>query len=241
MFTPVDPTHATAVHTAFDIAAWACALTMLIFMRRWRFKGSPAVGALSLAYVAAVLFGAGLGGILFGTANLWLAGQPQIGRSIAGAILGAIIAVEIYKWFTGIATRTGGPYAASVAIGIVVGRLGCYFAGLPDFTYGVATNLGLGVDFGDGIMRHPVQLYESAAMALFLALYLIQAARKSPWWLANGFYAMVAWYGLQRLFLEVLKPYPTLVGPLTVFQLVSIILVIYGVWMSVGYRRVDAT
>lgn len=52
---------------------------------------------------------------------------------------------------------------------MAVGRLGCFFAGLPDYTYGVPTDLPWGVNFGDGVPRHPVQLYESAAMLLFLS------------------------------------------------------------------------
>ncbi len=226
-----------AIHIVFDIAAWLTALTMLVIMRRWRFAGTDAVRAVGLGYVAAVLFGAGIGGITIGSLNLWLAGLPPFGRSIAGALLGAIVAVEIYKPVSGITTRTGAPYAAAIAAGILVGRFGCFFADLDDYTYGVPTALPIGVDFGDGVARHPVQLYESAAMALFLAIYLVQAARRSPWWLANGFYAFVAWYGAQRFILEMIKPYPTLIGPLTVFQLISLVLVLYGILMRVSPSR----
>ena len=46
--------------------------------------------------------GAGLGAVLFGTANLWLSGQPGVARSIEGAIAGGILGVELYKHARGI-------------------------------------------------------------------------------------------------------------------------------------------
>ena len=40
-------------------------------------------------------------------------------------------------------------------------------------TYGTPTTLPWGVDFGDGVPRHPVQLYEAATMAIFLAVFVL--------------------------------------------------------------------
>ena len=50
-----------------------------------------------------------------------------------------------------------------LCLGIIVGRWGCLFAGLADQTFGVPTGLPWGVDLGDGVPRHPVQIYESLA------------------------------------------------------------------------------
>src|SRR5437868_4330089 len=77
------------------------------------------------------------------------------------------------------------------------------------------------VDLGDGIGRHPVQLYESAAMALFLAVYLVGLARRQTWALRRGFYALCLWYGLTRFGWEFLKPYPGLIGPFNLFHILS--------------------
>jgi len=38
-----------------------------------------------------------------------------------------------------------------LAIGVAIGRIGCYLAGLDDFTYGTPTALPWGHDFGDGV------------------------------------------------------------------------------------------
>jgi prolipoprotein diacylglyceryltransferase len=117
----------------------------------------------------------------------------------------------------------------------VIGRLGCFFAGLVDDTYGVPTRLPWAVDLGDGVPRHPVQLYESASMALFLAVYLAGLARRAPWAMRRGFYVMCFWYGLQRFGWEFLKPYPRLIGPFNLFHLLCAGLMAYG-WV---YYRAD--
>src|SRR5207249_2449021 len=123
-------------------------------------------------YLAVASLGATAGAYLVGSANLWLTGIDGVGRSIEGALAGGIIAVEALKTLAGIRGSTGLRFVAPLAVAIAVGRIGCYLAGLDDMTYGIATGLPWGVDFGDGVPRHPVQLYESAAMALFLAAFL---------------------------------------------------------------------
>ena len=169
--------------------------------------------------------------MLFGSLNMNLAGIWQFGHSIAGAVAGGIVGVEIFKRVNGIRGSTGGQFVAPLALGIAVGRLGCFFAGLPDYTYGTPTRLPWGVDFGDGISRHPVQLYESAAMLAFLGVYLYALARGSPFMRRAGFYLFVAWYAIQRFIWEFLKPYPHVLGPLNLFQLICMALIAYSFWM----------
>ncbi len=178
-----------------------------------------------------LVFGAGVGAVLFGTANAWLSHQTGLARSIEGAIAGAIIAVELYKRAAGIKARTGARFALPLAVGIVFGRIGCFFAGLEDLTHGTPTELPWGHDFGDGIMRHPVQLYESAAMATFALIYIWRVRRKDRFVIDNGFYLAVGFYGAQRFIWEFIKPYGTLVGPFTLFHLLSAAIVTYAVVM----------
>jgi prolipoprotein diacylglyceryltransferase len=184
-----------------------------------------------LPYLAALAFGAGLGAVAFGTANLWLSGQSGIARSIEGAVAGAIVAIEIYKRMAGITLRTGARFALPFAVGVAVGRIGCYLSGLDDFTHGTPTSLPWAHDFGDGVPRHPVQLYETAAMVAFAALYLWRVLRGDRFWIANGFYLAVGWYGLQRFAWEFLKPYGMLLGPFTLFHLLSATVLVYAIVM----------
>src|SRR3954452_7183076 len=178
------------IHGAFDLLAWLAAGLAALWLTRVEKIAFPAVTT-DLPYLAAILLGAGLGAYLFGTANLWLSGMPGIARSIEGAVAGGIVAVELYKRAAGIRTRTGARFALPFGVGVAVGRIGCYLAGLDDFTYGTPTTLPWGHDFGDGVARHPVQLYEAIAMASFALFYVCAVISRNAFILQNGFYVAV--------------------------------------------------
>ena len=219
------------VHGAFDVLAWlAAGMAGLWTLRNGRVR-FPVPEPLRWTYLAVLLLGAAFGAYLFGSLNLWLSGQSGIARSIEGAVAGGILAVEIYKRRAGISRRTGARFALPFAVGVAVGRIGCFLAGLDDFTHGTPTTLPWGYDFGDGVKRHPVQLYESAAMALFAALYVACAMKDNRFWAANGFYLAVGYYGAQRFVWEFLKPYGPIVGPFTLFHLLSAALLAYAAVM----------
>jgi len=222
------------IHTVFDLLAWASAALMAWWIRRrGLLEGAAPRRTLRSDpwYFTSLAIGAIAGAIAFGSFNMGLAGLWTLGHSIAGAIAGGIVTVEIYKLATGIRGSTGLPFVGPLAIGIAVGRFGCFFAGLPDYTYGTPTALPWGVDFGDGVARHPVQLYESAAMFAFLAVYLRALQTRSDLFLRNGFYLFVAWYALQRFAWEFLKPYPAVLGPFNIFHVICFALFGYSLFM----------
>jgi phosphatidylglycerol---prolipoprotein diacylglyceryl transferase len=220
------------VHLVFDVAAWLSAWAIGGFVARRFFDATSTRTPLrDPGYFSALALGAIAGALLLGSLNMRLAGFWQIGHSIAGAVAGGIVGVELFKRAKGIRGSTGGQFVAPLALGIAVGRLGCFFAGLPDYTYGTPTELAWGVDFGDGVPRHPVQLYESAAMLLFLALYLRGLVADSHLVRRQGFYLFVGWYAIQRFAWEFLKPYASVIGPFNVFHLICIALIGYSVFM----------
>ena len=226
------------VHTVFDLAGWITAALVGALIARLKLLDARAARTpfSDPGYFIALGIGALLGAIFVGSLNLNLAGAFALGHSIAGGIIGGIVGVELYKWMTGISGSTGRGFVAPLAAGIAIGRLGCFFAGLPDYTYGIPTALPWGVDFGDGIARHPVQLYESAAMLVFLVVYFSAIVRGSSVVQRDGFYIFVAYYGVQRFAWEFLKPYPTVMGPFNVFHLLCIGMVAYSVVM-IGRNR----
>jgi phosphatidylglycerol:prolipoprotein diacylglycerol transferase len=221
----------TLLHVVFDIVAWIAAGLSLLWLTRLTGVQFASSATRSLNYIAALVFGAGIGAVLFGTANLWLSGQYGVARSVEGGIAGGIIAIELYKKLAGIRERTGARFALPLAVGVAVGRIGCYLAGLDDFTYGTPTALPWGHDFGDGIARHPVQLYESAAMLLFAAVYVGCLRRRNRFVIENGFYLAVGFYGVQRFVWEFIKPYGGVIGPLTLFHILSALLAAYAIIM----------
>jgi prolipoprotein diacylglyceryltransferase len=218
------------LHLILDIAAWLSAGVAALWLTRVRKLDFPAQSS-QLPYLAALVFGAGLGAYLFGSLNLFLSGVPGIARSVEGALAGGIVAIELYKWRNGIRLRTGARFALPLALGIAVGRIGCFLAGLDDFTYGTPTTRPWGHDFGDGVARHPVQLYESAAMGAFALWYAFAVVRKNRFVIENGFYLSLGFYGLQRFLWEFFKPYGAAIGPLTVFHLLSLLILLYAVVM----------
>jgi phosphatidylglycerol---prolipoprotein diacylglyceryl transferase len=218
-----------AIHAAFDLLASLTSFCLTLLVYRWRLQGAmQRVEQAGFGYVAALLIGAGVGGYGFGSLNLYLSGSPHIARSIVGALAGSIAAIEFFKWLKGMRGSTGIIFVPAFAATVVVGRWGCFLSGLADETHGTVTTLPWGVDLGDGIARHPVQLYESFAMLGFLLVALWLIGKRNPWFLANGFYAMVAFCAAQRICWEFLKPYGAVVGPFNLFHLVCLALLAYA-------------
>lgn len=126
------------------------------------------------------------------------------GKTIVGALLGGLIGVEVTKKMIGVRRSTGDSFVYSVLLGTAIGRIGCFLTGLSDRTYGIATALPWGVDFGDGISRHPTQLYEVGfLLLLFLGLRWCehQPCREGDLFKIY----MIAYLGF-RFFIDFIKP-----------------------------------
>ncbi len=204
-------TVAAWAHTAF---AWA---GMALGAAMWRrtLKGQQRGGALApgnFGVLVGLLLGAALGNKL-----VFLIERPDIalslwqtrslawpGQSIVGGLLGGLIGVEIAKKLTGQTRSTGDAMVWPIAVGLAIGRIGCFVAGLHDDTYGLPTALPWGVDFGDAVPRHPAQLYE-IAIVLPLGWALSSARFATP---GLAFKLFLASYLLWRFGVEFLKPVP---------------------------------
>ena len=182
--------------------------------------------------VAAAIAGAALGSkLLYWLGDPWLTLQSwhnpyylMAGKTIAGGLIGGTIAVEWVKKRIGIGRPTGDLFAIPLAVGIAIGRLGCFLSGLGDHTYGIPTNLPWGVDFGDGMLRHPTQLYEVVYLGL-LALWLQRLASR-PHREGDLFKSFMVGYMGFRLLVEFLKPGVSLIG-LTAIQWACIATLVY--------------
>jgi phosphatidylglycerol:prolipoprotein diacylglycerol transferase len=172
--------------------------------RRWLVIAATALGALAGSRILGLLEQAPRMG--FHWQWLLLPG----GKTIVGGLLGGWLAVEVAKPLLGIRSRTGDLFAIPLCLGIAIGRIGCFLAGLADDTYGKPTTLPWAVDFGDGIPRHPTQLYEIAFL-LLLAAALWGLSRRPH---ANGalFRIFMASYLTWRLLIDFLKPQPLVDG-----------------------------
>ncbi len=223
------------VHTAFDMLALALAMAAGWAVIRWRLVGpiEKTAAALGASYFICLMAGSILGAFFFGTLNLYVSGIAGVGRSIVGSLFGAVLAVEIYKAWRGLRPSTGYVYIVPLCVSIIIGRLGCYFSGLEDNTYGTPTTLPWAHDFGDGIGRHPVQLYESFSMLVFLVCALALVARRTDIIVRYGFYMCIGFYAAQRFVWEFLKPYAAVAGPLDIFQFLCMALMGYSIFMII--------
>jgi len=135
------------------------------------------------------------------------------GKTIVGGLLGGWLGVVVVKKLSGIRRRTGDLFVLPLCVGIAVGRVGCLLAGLEDDTYGKPTTLPWAVNLGDGVGRHPVQVYE----ILFLALLGIVVSSKAK--LPDGarFRIFMASYLGWRILIDFWKPQP-LIGGMNLIQ-----------------------
>jgi phosphatidylglycerol:prolipoprotein diacylglycerol transferase len=220
-------------HIFFETLAYAVAFRIYLALRR-RF-GDPLATPIRWSVIAAAIAGAALGSKLL----FWLE-DPQLtlqnlrnpaylmgGKTIVGALIFGLISVELMKRYIGLRQSTGDLYAIPLALGIAIGRIGCFLTGLSDNTYGTPTNLPWAINFGDNIPRHPTQLYEIAFL-LFLIPFLYRvilseaeaeqsetsAQSKDPYphhglfLPGDAFKLFMISYLAFRLLADFIKPYP---------------------------------
>jgi prolipoprotein diacylglyceryltransferase len=149
-----------------------------------------------------VLTGPAPAGGLFPSLERWVGG-----KTIVGGLAGGWAGVELAKRLTGVRGRTGDTWVYPLAISMAIGRVGCFLTGLADDTYGTATDLLWGVDFGDGVSRHPTQLYEIGVLLVLaggLAAY--QRAARLGFGTGRLFRLFMIGYGVWRFGAEFIKP-----------------------------------
>ena len=124
-------------------------------------------------------------------------------------------------------------FAPGIALGHIIGRFGCFFAGC---CYGKPTTLPWGITFTDpfaavnvgtplNVPLHPTQLYEAGAEALILGVLLATEwrGRRFP---GRTFWLYVLLYGISRYIIEMFRDDPRgMVGTFSTSQFISLWLV----------------
>lgn len=237
---------ASLAHTVHYLFEWAALATgAWVYRKRKAQRGEVSVlQGPTFAIVIGCLLGAAIGNkTMFWLENphLWpeLVHFPTLwlqGQSIVGGLLGGWIGVELAKWISRWqGPRTGDDFVPAILAGILVGRIGCFLAGLHDGTYGVPTDLPWGIDLGDGIPRHPAPLYEwlVALVALCTWSRWGRALSATP---GLAFRVFMLGYMLWRLGVDALKPVPyAYAGGLSGIQwacLCAACVIAAGIWMD---------
>jgi phosphatidylglycerol:prolipoprotein diacylglycerol transferase len=208
-------------HWIFETSAWTFAFWL--YSRRRRLTGDV-VDARSRAWVIAAATVGGLIGsrILYlledpaRTAAHWV--DPSFllgGKTIVGGLIGGLVAVEWVKRRLGVTVATGDLLAVPLIAGIAIGRIGCFLSGLDDHAYGTATAMAWGVDFGDGVPRHPAQLYEVVFLAVLGVAIVTLRPRACE--VGDQFKTFIVGYMVWRFAIDFFKPAVTIAG-LSVIQ-----------------------
>jgi len=190
------------------------------------------------------IFLAGLiGGILGAKIPVWVMNFDKIialsgkellatifsGRTVVGGLIGGILAVEIAKKKLKIKQRTGDVFAPAIAIGLAIGRIGCFMRGC---CFGKETSSPISI-YSHDAFRHPVQLYEVGFH--FLAFILIicfrkkfeRAAKNKKSFFKEGdiFNIYILSYAIFRFFMEFLRADEIMAGFLSVAQYICLLAV----------------
>jgi phosphatidylglycerol:prolipoprotein diacylglycerol transferase len=147
-------------------------------------------------------------------------------KTIVGGMLGGLIGVELTKKKIGVTVSSGDLMVYPLILAMIIGRTGCFLAGLEDGTYGIASNLPWAINFGDGIRRHPTNLYE---IAFWILLWIILNAveRRRQFTDGSKFKVFMASYLLFRFLDEFIKPDYFFSFGFSVIQLVCIAGILY--------------
>jgi phosphatidylglycerol:prolipoprotein diacylglycerol transferase len=124
-------------------------------------------------------------------------------------------------------------FAPGIALGHVIGRMGCFFAGC---CYGRATDVSWAVTFTNeyaaqnvgtplNVPLHPTQLYEAGAELLIL-IGLLLFEKRGRHFPGRTFWSYMLVYGITRFIIEFYRGDPRgMVGDLSTSQFVSALLV----------------
>ena len=196
-------------------------LTVFLLVRRSVPKPAG-VAALPWTHQLALAIAAFIGGVfgaklpfVFASAASWWSDAAWLadGKTIMTGLGGAYLAVEVVKWFLGIHVKTGDTFALPLALAMAVGRWGCFCNGC---CYGVPTTATWGVDFGDGVPRHPTQIYESlfhATMACVILYVMLKG-----WIPTHRLQLYLIAYCVYRFATEYIRPEPEWWLRLTFYQ-----------------------
>ena len=163
---------------------------------------------------------------------------------------GLIVAVIVALWYI---RRVGLPlwttcdvFAPGIALGHVVGRFGCLFAGC---CYGKPTTRPWGITFTDpfaaanvgtplGVALHPTQLYEAGAELLILIVLLVTERKGRPF-PGRTFWLYMLLYAISRFIIEFYRGDDRgTVGMFSTSQFISIVLAPLAIVMLVYLSRV---
>jgi len=163
-----------------------------------------------------------------------------------GGLIVAVIVALWYLWRHRMPVWTvTDVFAPGIALGHVIGRMGCFFAGCcfgrpADVPWAVtftsqyaAENVGTPIN----IPLHPTQLYEAGAELLILGLLLFTERKGRPF-PGRTFWGYMLLYAISRFVIEIYRGDPRgLVGAFSTSQFVSLLIIPISIIMLILLAR----
>jgi phosphatidylglycerol:prolipoprotein diacylglycerol transferase len=254
----------------FTITGYGIMMMFAFLVAGWVYAQEVARAGLDTAIAWDSVVWAVIGGLLGGKVYYAiLVGDPGALLSRGGLVwyggfTGGLLAVFGYMgWRRLPIRRLLDLIAPAMVVGYLLGRVGCF---LVNDDYGVPTSLPWGMAFPRGappstaavlervfhltlppgtspeqvMAVHPTQLYEIALMfAIFVFLWRIREHKHGATWLF-GLYLVLS--AAERFLVEFLRAKDDrFFTPFTLAQLLSVGVVVIGVWLMRRYARPDAT
>jgi phosphatidylglycerol---prolipoprotein diacylglyceryl transferase len=249
-----------------EVTGYGLMLMVAFLMGGWLIARQLRENQLREDYAADIVAAAVIGGII-GAKLWYVALTRDPGALFSrgglvwyGGFIGGAVAVIFNGWRLGVPLRWTMQLAApALAAAYALGRVGCF---LVNDDYGRPTNLPWAVKFPQGLPPstagnlhqlfgvpvpagidpstvlavHPTQLYEVAAMLVaFAILWSLRRWRRPVGWLF-GLYLVLA--GVERFLVEIVRAKDDrFVGPFTIAQLTSVILVLIGLLLLTLWRK----
>jgi prolipoprotein diacylglyceryltransferase len=160
-----------SAHLVLETLAFMVGFRYFLYLRKRGGETLPEDRRIQL--LIAATFGAFLGSRLLGSledpTGLFRSDHPFLyfysHKTIVGGLLGGLLFVEVTKKFLGVTRSSGDLMTFPLILSMIIGRVGCFSSGVFEDTYGQETGFFTGMDLGDGLLRHPVTLYEIAFLA----------------------------------------------------------------------------
>jgi phosphatidylglycerol---prolipoprotein diacylglyceryl transferase len=250
-----------------EVTGYGLMLMVAFLMGGWLIARQLREAQLREEYAADIVAAAVIGGIIGAKLwYVALTGDPGALLSRGGLVwyggfIGGALAVILNGWRLKVPLRwTMQLVAPALAASYALGRVGCFLVnddygrptslpwgmrfpqGLPPSTAGNLHQLfGIpvpaGIDPSTVLAVHPTQLYEVIAMLLaFAILWLLRKRGDRPAGWLFGVYLIFA--GIERFLVEIVRAKDDrLLGPFTLAQLTSVILLAIGIVLVTAWRR----
>lgn len=199
------------LHGVFEFLGIFVAFRYYLWLKRR--QGDTINSANRVWIIIAAALGAVLGARIIGSLEepmKWLHSPNPLqyfwgNKTILGGLLGGLAGVELTKKVISEQQASGDLFTYPLILGMIIGRIGCFSAGIHEETYGISTTLPWGMDLGDGLLRHPVTLYE---IMYLLLVWIILRKIQDKYVLQKGalFKIFMIAYLVFRFTLDFIKP-----------------------------------